>query len=200
MTSLAAQTERLIALGVPALAGVDADAFRAWAPAEAEDATLVVNPSLVPASRLVPMLERDGRAGFLVVDLTDIDDFVPIDGVTIPNEPLYAIRAVQRGDDLLGWSPAEALPELTARGRRPLTVSEGICWLLQQPQMLEPGRCFMTIASRRRTARGLDARTPALWISGGTGRDGKERRGAPKLGWCWHNNRHTWLGFASCAA
>ncbi|WP_369693045.1 DUF5701 family protein, partial [Dietzia timorensis] len=36
-------------------------------------------------------------------------------------------------------------------------------------------------------------------ISGGTGRDGAERKGAPKVGWCWAGNRHTWLGFASAA-
>jgi hypothetical protein len=34
-----------------------------------------------------------------------------------------------------------------------------------------------------------DRRVPALWISGG----------APKLGWCWAGNPHTWLGSASCA-
>ncbi|WP_241175779.1 DUF5701 family protein [Modestobacter sp. KNN46-3] len=45
----------------------------------------------------------------------------------------------------------------------------------------------------------LDARTPALWLSNGTGRDGRGRRGAPKIGWCWAGNRHTWLGFASAA-
>ncbi|WIM72923.1 DUF5701 family protein [Corynebacterium suedekumii] len=43
----------------------------------------------------------------------------------------------------------------------------------------------------------FDSRTPALWISSGTGRDGAEHRGAPKLGWCWWRNRHTWLGIAS---
>ena len=42
------------------------------------------------------------------------------------------------------------------------------------------------------------ARTPAIWISGGTGRDGAQNTGAPKVGWCWHNNHHSWLGFASC--
>ncbi|MDN6533090.1 MAG: DUF5701 family protein, partial [Yaniella sp.] len=31
----------------------------------------------------------------------------------------------------------------------------------------------------------------------GTGRDGSANRGAPKVGWCWVRNRHTWLGFAS---
>ncbi len=58
----------------------------------------------------------------------------------------------------------------------------------------------MTIGSRRRKPEGsLDARTPALWISNGTGRDGPANRNAPKVGWCWAGNRHTWLGFASAA-
>ena len=75
---------------------------------------------------------------------------------------------------------------------------EGILWVLQQPAALERNRCFMTIGSRLRKANGkLDARTPAIWISNGTGRDGRERRNAPKVGWCWWGNRHTWLGFAS---
>lgn len=76
-------------------------------------------------------------------------------------------------------------------------MSEGISWLLQDPTRLEPYHCFMAIGSRRRTVTGLDARTPALWISNGTGRDGHERRGAPKVGWCWAGNHHTWLGMAS---
>jgi len=59
----------------------------------------------------------------------------------------------------------------------------------------------MTIASRlRKTSGKLDARTPAIWISNGTGRDGRDNRNAPKVGWCWAGNRHTWLGFASAAA
>lgn len=101
---------------------------------------------------------------------------------------------------MLGWTPTDAHAELGRRGRTPLTVSEGVSWLLQQPEALEPGKCFMCIGSRKRTVAGkLDARTPALWISGGTGRDGRERRGAPKVGWCWAGNHHTWLGFASTA-
>ena len=40
------------------------------------------------------------------------------------------------------WSPAEALPAITARGRSPLTITEGISWLLQAPKMLEPHHCF----------------------------------------------------------
>ncbi|WP_238695248.1 DUF5701 family protein [Ornithinimicrobium flavum] len=45
----------------------------------------------------------------------------------------------------------------------------------------------------------LDTRVPALWISNGTGRDGQERKDAPKVGWCWAGNHHTWLGIASVA-
>ena len=101
---------------------------------------------------------------------------------------------------MAGWSPDEALPAITARGRSPLTLGEGLHWLLQQPAALERNHCFMTIGSRLRRPDGrLDARTPALWISNGTGRDGAERKGAPKVGWCWAGNRHTWLGFASTA-
>ncbi len=101
---------------------------------------------------------------------------------------------------MANWSPDEALPAITGAGRTPLTVVEGIHWLLQQPDVLERNHCFMTIASRKRTAKGkLDTRTPAIWISNGTGRDGKATRNAPKIGWCWAGNRHTWLGFASAA-
>lgn len=201
---LADQAERLIGLGVPELAGLTADRFRRLIDGMAGDrpeALLVVHPDLVPPSRLAPLIERDGNRGFVVVDMDDVDEFGPIDGLEPPTDPVYTIGDVDRGDDMLNWSPAEALPELTARGRRPLTMNEGICWLLQQPESLEPGRCFMTIGSRKRNDRGgLDARAPAIWISSGSGRDGAERQGTPKVGWCWHNNRHTWLGFASCAA
>jgi hypothetical protein len=115
----------------------------------------------------------------------------------VPDAPLYVVTGIDRGDDMLNWTPDEALPEIVGRGRTPLTISEGICWLLQEPERLEPNFCFMTIASRKPKPRGLDSRTPAIWISGGTGRDGRDRRGAAKVGWCWAGNRHTWLGFAS---
>ncbi|WP_432524467.1 DUF5701 family protein, partial [Kineococcus esterisolvens] len=72
-------------------------------------------------------------------------------------------------------------------------------WILHEPHRLDPNNCNMAIASPNRGRGGGDARVPALWISGGTGRDGRERRGAPKAGWCWAGNRHTWLGFASTA-
>jgi hypothetical protein len=102
---------------------------------------------------------------------------------------------------MLNWSPGEALPAILGEGRTPLTLGEGLHWLVQRPDVLERNRCFMTIGSRLRRPDGsLDARTPAIWISNGTGRDGREHRDAPKVGWCWAGNRHTWLGFASAAS
>ncbi|WP_152360496.1 DUF5701 family protein [Microlunatus speluncae] len=194
------QLERLVQLGVPALADRTAEEFRRLGAdlPDRPDAVLAVHPSLVPASALTPLLARSGKPGFVVEDLTDLDRFVPVPTVEIPDRPLYLITEPDRGDDLRNWSPHEAVPELAARGRSPLTISEGISWLLQQPDRLEPNFCFMCPASRKTNDRGrLDARTPAIWISGGTGRDGRDRRDAPKVGWCWAGNRHTWLGFGS---
>ncbi len=194
------QAERLIDLGVADLAGVGEHDVRREAAALPTDGLLVVGPRWVPAARLAPLLERGGKPGFVVEDMVDLGEFVPVPEAPVPDRPLYVMRGVERGDDMQNWSPAEAMPAIVGQRRRPLTVNEGISWLLQDPEALAPNRCFMTIGSRKpKAAGGLDARTPALWISGGTGRDGRERKGAPKVGWCWHNNRHTWLGFASCA-
>ncbi|WP_344738361.1 DUF5701 family protein [Microbacterium awajiense] len=194
-----AQIERLIDLGVASLASLSDDEFRALASALDRDAEgiVVVHDSLVPPSRLAPLLDHEGKRGFVVEDMVDLDAFAPIADVDIPARPLYVITHVERGDDMRNWSPEEALAKITADGRRPLTIGEGISWLLQHPEQLEPNHCFMTIASRLHKKAGLDARTPAIWISGGTGRDGRANRGAPKVGWCWNRNRHTWLGFAS---
>ncbi|MDD2857043.1 MAG: DUF5701 family protein [Candidatus Nanopelagicales bacterium] len=196
-----AQIAGLVAAGVPELAGMSASAFTALGAGldATADAVVAVHPSLVAPSRLAPLLRRLDKPGFVVIDMPDLDDFGVIESVVVPERPLYLVHGIDRGDDLRNWSPDEALIELQRRGRTPLTISEGISWLLADPQRLEPNHCFMTIASRMvKDAKGtLDARTPAVWISGGTGRDGRTRKGAPKVGWCWAGNRHTWLGFAS---
>lgn len=199
LPSLAAQAERLIELGVHELAGVSAETLRAYAAdADGEGALLAVHPDRAAASALAPLLRRDGKPGFVVVDMPDVDRFAPLDGVEVPDAPVYLVTGIDRGDHMANWSPEEALPALTKEDRTPLLLTEGIHWVLQQPDVLERNRCFMTIGSRLRKANGaLDARTPAIWISNGTGRDGRERRNAPKVGWCWWGNRHTWLGFAS---
>ena len=201
LPSAAEQAERLIELGAHTIGGFSAAELRALAAHAAEDALLVMHPNRAPASGLVRLLQHSGKRGFVVVDMPDLDDFGPIDSVTLPAEPLYLVERPDRGDQMANWSPDEALPAIAAAGRTPLTIGEGIHWLLQRPDVLERGHCFMTIASRlRKNSGALDARTPAIWISNGTGRDGRDNRNAPKVGWCWAGNRHTWLGFASAAA
>ena len=205
LPSLSAQAERLIDLGVDRISGLSADDIRERATRQQTDqaetgALLVIPPHLAPAASLAPLLTNAGKPGFVVVDMADLAEFTPIDSITVPDGPLYLVEGLERGDEMANWSPDEALPAITAAGRTPLTVVEGIHWLLQLPDVLERNRCFMTIGSRKRTPKGtLDTRTPAIWISNGTGRDGQESRNAPKIGWCWAGNRHTWLGFASAA-
>lgn len=185
------QHARLLDLGleVPALpAGLTGD-------------LLVVHPRHTPAAVLAGLLRLDGRPGFVVEDLTDLADFGPAPGVQVPDADLYAVHGPSRGDDLAGVAPNEADPRVRAAGRDLMTVHEGLCWALQAPQVIERNHCFMTTGSRRAGSRPgrLDARVPALWISNGTGRDGAEHRGSPKVGWCWAGNHHTWLGIASVA-
>ena len=187
LPSVADQVGRLRSLGleVPDLPDVDG-------------ALVALAPGTVPVHNLAALLNHRGKPGFVVEDMTDVEEFGPT--VELPAGSAYLVTGLDRGDDLLDWRPSEALPELTARGRSPLTLQEGLAWVLQVPEVLEDNRCFMTIGSRRPKARGYDARTPAIWVSRGTGRDGVEHRNAPKVGWCWWNNKHTWLGFASCVA
>jgi hypothetical protein len=199
LPSVPEQAERLIQLGAHEIAGLSADRVRDAArhPVGAP-AVLVVHHDLAPVSRLAPLLSRAGKPGFVVDDMTDVDDFTPIPSVDVPAFPLYLVHDLDRGDAMSNWSPDEALPAIAAAGRTPLTLNEGVHWLLQRPDVLTRGRCFMTIGSRLSKPSGaLDARTPAVWISNGTGRDGSGNRDAPKVGWCWSGNRHTWLGFAS---
>lgn len=201
MTFLVHQLDRLLDLGLADLAGVDEDTLeeRAGGEALSRSGTLVVHPCLVRPSVLATLLQRAGKPGFVVPDMSDLCDFTPIPQVEVPLTPFYVLTGIDRGDDYRDRSPDSALPEILAAGRTPLTISEGISWLLQEPEQLKPNHCFMTIASRKAKKTGaLDKRTPGIWIGGGSERDGgKVRDGAPKVGWCWAGNSHSWLGIAS---
>jgi hypothetical protein len=197
---LSEQAARLIELGVDRIAGLRAQQIRNVS-AAGGPGLLVVHHSLAPASALAPLVRHAGKPGFVVSDMTDVDEFTPVGTVDVPDEPLYLVRDVERGDELANWSPDEAQGAIADAGRTPLTLTEGLHWLLQRPETLVRGHCFMTIGSRLRKPSGaLDARTPAVWISNGTGRDGAANRDAPKVGWCWAGNRHTWLGFGSAGS
>nr|WP_255426294.1 DUF5701 family protein [Pseudonocardia sp. C8] len=177
---------------------LEPDVLRKEAAALPDRPGLLVVAGAAP-SALAPLLRRGDRPGFVVEDMTDVDDFAPV--ADVPDAPVWLLEQPDRGDDLLNASPAEAEVELAGRGRVPMLLTEGVQWVLQVPEVLERNRCFMTTGSRLRRPNGrFDARTPAVWISNGTGRDGRDRRDAPKVGWCWWNNRHTWLGFGSGTA
>ena len=82
----------------------------------------------------------------------------------------------------LNVRPDDALPQILAAGRTPLTLQEGLAVVLQHPEWLRDRNCFELLGSRAG-----DKRVTGLWLS----------KGAPRLGWCWGGNPHTWLGMAS---
>lgn len=205
MSGFDEQVRAYVAKGYPGLFRVGEEEFAAGLeplralvpPPAAEGPDRISFVLVMPAVPVAAALERvvvGGRAGFVSADAADLHTYGPITGVEVPAGP-YLLADVERGDAYANWSPDQALPAITSRGRTPLTIAEGVALLTVAPELLEKNRCFMMLASR-----GRDKRVPALWICGGTGRDGRERRGAPKLGWCWAGNRHTWLGHASAGA
>jgi hypothetical protein len=207
------QVDVLVHKGYPALAGLSESDFRALAD-PVRDAVharltaagrpaidlsrvddghvpllLVTRRAVVPAEQAMALTTLAGgsRPGF--VDRNhgegDLAGYLPIDAVTVPDAPLYAVLDVERGEEFCGVRPVEALPVLLSRGRTPLTIDEGVALVTQYPQVLAKNRCFMLSGSRRH-----DKRVPALWIG--------DR--APKLGWCWDGNPHSWLGTASAGS
>ena len=66
----------------------------------------------------------------------------------------------KRGAEYLNVRPDDEVAGLRERGRTPLTVDEGIAFVLQFPGSLEKNHCFSLAASRCG-----DRRVPALWMS-----------------------------------
>jgi len=150
---------------------------------------LVVSPALARAEDLVPLTTLAGGTRPGVVDRNhgsdDLSSYQPLAVLDVPEAPAYLLVDVDRGEDFCGVRPADALPTILARGRTPLTIHEGLALVTQFPATLEKNRCFMLAGSRR-----ADRRVPALWIW----------NKAPKLGWCWDGNPHSWLGTASAGS
>jgi hypothetical protein len=199
-TELDRQTDVLVDLGHPTLAGLSETEFRQLVEPLREplrtavpgDPTptlghapfvLVVNRTLVPVSARVELVALKGRPGVLNRHFADVDTFAPI--LEVPEAPVYAVLDVERGEKFCGVRPADAAVTIGERGRTLITMDEGLGLLHASPGSLEKNKCFHTAASR-----GTDKRVPALWIS----------KNAPTLGWCWEHNHHTWLGVASAGA
>jgi len=203
------QVDRLLELGYPALAGLGESDFRRLldplaGPAAAlerspegkpsEEApgrapfVVVVTRNLVDPYATAPLLRLVGSRKPGVVDRNhadgDLATYHPLPELEVPDAAAYLLVDVERGEEFCGVRPEDALPVIAGRGRTPLTIDEGIALVTHAPHLLEQNRCFMLSGSRRH-----DRRVPALWIS--------DR--APKLGWCWDGNPHSWLGVASAA-
>jgi hypothetical protein len=190
------QTQTLLDRGYPELAGLDAAAFRAYVdplhdlvgdlPPPTGDGypfVLVVTAALVATVAAVERFDVKGKAGW--TDMHDeLADYRPIDGVDVPDAPVYLLADVSTGPETLGVRPNDALPMIQERGRTPLTIDEGVALVTQLPDVFARHNAFQALASRTD-----NKRIPSFWVS----------KGAPRLGWCWAGNPHTWLGSASAA-
>jgi hypothetical protein len=188
------QVDRLVELGYPALAGLSEEGFRALAeplrpfvPDAAEGAVpflLVVRSTLVATVAAVERWTVGGKAGW--TDMADeLAGFRPTEDVEVPDTGLYLLTDVSTGPETLGVTPADALPRIKALGRTPLTIDEGVALVTQHPEVFDEHNAFQALGSRA-----ANKRIPSFWMS----------KGAPRLGWCWLNNPHSWLGSASAQA
>jgi hypothetical protein len=197
------QLDRLVQLGYPALAELTEEAFRdllaplgeaavpgaAALPAPTERRVpflLVTTRELVPVQERIALTTLAGKRKPGVLDRNfpadDLPRFDPIKELEVPAGPAYLLFDVDRGEEYRNLPPSTALEQMTAQGRLPITIDEGLAFVTLYPPALASNRCFSLVGSRCG-----DKRVPALWIS----------QGAPKLGWCWYGNPHTWLGSAT---
>jgi Family of unknown function (DUF5701) len=188
-----------VELGYPNLSGLDEAAFRellkplaplAARVPEQDDVpfVVVVSRGLVRPEDTVPLLRLVDGTKPGVVDRNhadgDLATYHPLPELELGSARAYLLTGVQRGEEFCSVRPEDALPVIRGRGRTPLTIDEGVAVVTHAPHLLEKNKCFMLSGSRRH-----DRRVPAMWIS----------QGAPKLGWCWDGNPHSWLGVASAA-
>lgn len=202
---LARQVDAYVAMGYPALAGLEVAAFRAlFEPltgplADAVTAGLdlsvtdgrvpfvaVVADAVISPELRVPMLRagRGKKEGILDRNYGEngLAPYRAVDGLGVPAAPVYLLLDVERGDEFKNVKPINATPVIADRGRTVLTIAEGLSFNAAYPDQLIKNHCFMLAGSHEG-----NRRVPAIWIS----------KGAPKLGWCFQGVEHTWLGIAS---
>ncbi|WP_066463745.1 DUF5701 family protein [Sanguibacter suarezii] len=212
---LSRQVEVLLERGYPAMLGIEPEAFvEALAPLADGVGSLDLAPagSGLPVSSTVttpedyvpfvlvvagslPLAEAAAqmrlgtRPATLMLTPEELPGYRPIDGLEVPDAggpvTAYLLTDIDTGSELCNVTPETALGVIRGRGRTPLTIAEGIALVTQRPDMLRTNKCFSLLGSRRG-----DQRVPAVWIS----------QKAPKLGWCWDRNPHTWLGSASAGS
>ncbi len=206
------QVRTLASLGYPALAGRTPEQFAELvAPLRAEAVeraggaagtaydpagngrvpfVLVVTRELAPVERTMPLTTLHGGKlpGFVDHSFEEgsLERFVATEEARPPGgDGVHLLFDIERGEEFCGVVPNDAMAALATRGRTLLTIEEGIALMTHAPQILVKNKCFSLGGSRSG-----DRRVPAIWIS----------QKAPKLGWCWAGNPHTWLGMASAGA
>ncbi|MFE5396440.1 DUF5701 family protein [Streptomyces sp. NPDC056568] len=151
---------------------------------------LVVTRELAAIERTMPLTALHGGRLPGFVDRTfepgSLERFVATEEARPPGgNGVHLLFDVERGEEFCGAVPNDAMAALAERGRSLLTIEEGIALMTHTPQLLVKNKCFSLGGSRSG-----DRRVPAIWIS----------KRAPKLGWCWAGNPHTWLGMASAGS
>ena len=150
------------------------------------DGVRVVCRQVVPIEEAMPRTTLHGKRKPGFVDRSfepgSLERFVAIKEIALPNARAYLLFDVDRGEEFCGVVPNDAMATIASRGRTLLTIEEGIALITHFPEILVKNKCFSLGGSRSG-----DRRVPAIWIS----------QQAPKLGWCWAGNPHTWLGMAS---
>jgi len=191
------QVATLRATGYPALTQLAGEAFeRLVAPLRARlselelsvgdgrvPVVIVVSGELAPTDQAIALVDLGGKQGFTDMDAEDLRRFVPIEGVDVPDGPVYLIVDVDTGADTLSVTPDDAIDTIAGQGRSPLTIDEGLALATHHPELLRTRNCFSMLGSRCG-----DRRVTTIWLS----------KGRPRLGWCWAGAPHTWLGSASC--
>lgn len=196
------QVRNLIERDYPAMAGLTEEQFTAEVAPLRELVTdrhdtyepdtgrlpflLVVTRHLVAIEQMMPRTTLAGKTKPGFVDRSfepgALERFVAIKETELPNQSAYVLFDIERGEEFCGAVPNDAMDTIAARGRTLLTIEEGIAMITHSPEILVKNKCFSLGGSRSG-----DRRVPAIWIS----------QHAPKLGWCWERNPHTWLGMAS---
>ncbi|WP_053636593.1 DUF5701 family protein [Streptomyces sp. XY152] len=200
------QVRNLVERDWPTAAGLTPDQFTAlvaplrdlavdtadgtWAPDTGRvPFLLVVTREVAPIEHTMARTTLRGRAEPGFVDRSfepgALERFVAVEETGLPDPRAYLLFDVERGEEFCGVVPKDALDTIAARGRTPLTIEEGVALITHFPEVLVKNKCFSLGGSRSG-----DRRVPAIWIS----------RHAPKLGWCWEGNPHTWLGMASAGS
>lgn len=147
---------------------------------------IVIKTELVPADAAMGKVRVKGKRGHVDMRPVTPDCFAPIPEIILPKSPAYLLLDVDTGQKTLNHTTVRALKNIRRQRRSPLVIDEGLALLTHFPEVLidkQRYNCFWLSGSR-----GKDQRVPAMWIS----------YGRPRLGWCWENTPHTWLGSASC--